>query len=134
MRTSTWSVARHLGQRCWPLQVLDPVRWSLFRQVRQFLLGMKVWIFLDSAWMQPFRIYVLVSEKALASLRVLKVNLIARGFSRIPSTLCLRKWWASRVGRSSYSLFLKVSIAVSRVSGSKKINMLFGSWLMKMVR
>ena len=75
-----------------------------------------------------------VSLKALASSRVLKVNLIARGFSRIPSTLCLRKWWASRVGRSSYSLFLKVSIAVSRVSGSKKINMLFGSWLMKMVR
>ena len=58
---------------------------------------------------------------SLAASRVLKVILIEFGFFKVESGLgCLIRWILSMLGTWLFSIVLKLSMASSRVSGSKK--------------
>ena len=59
--------------------------------------------------------------KSLAASRVVKVILIEFGFCKVESGLgCLIRWILSILGTWLFNIVLKLFIASSRVSGSKK--------------
>ena len=78
---------------------------------------------------------MLLSLKALASLKVLNVSRMAVGLPLLP---CLSggriRWWSSRLLMLIYIWLMKFSIAVSSVSGSKYINRQDGSLFTKTLR